>query len=85
MIGPERDWLMTAFEVYASLALEQFEKAVVNFVSVVEIFNTLRSWLGSKEDYKIGFRELYTPVMSNIHKLMQSVKRSVRTVQYFKA
>lgn len=43
VIGPENDFIITAFEVYASLALEQFEKAVVNFVSVVEIINTLRS------------------------------------------
>ena len=43
MIAPEKDLLITTFEVYASLALEQFEKAVVNFVSVVEIINTLRS------------------------------------------
>ena len=44
---------------YGYFALGQFEKAVENFVSAVEIFDTLRSLLKSKDGWKINFRELY--------------------------
>ena len=39
--------------------IEQFDKAVDNFVSAVETFNTLRSCLKSKDEWKISFREIY--------------------------
>jgi len=39
--------------------LEQYENAVDNFVSAVETFNTLRSCLKSKDEWKMNFRELY--------------------------
>ena len=35
----------------------QFENAVVNFVSAVEVFNTMRSLLKSEDDLKMRFRE----------------------------
>ena len=38
--------------------LEQFEKAVDSFVYAVNIFNSLRSLLKSKDNWKIRFREL---------------------------
>ena len=40
-------------------SLEQFDNAVDNFVSAVEAFDTLRSCLRSKDDWKINFREVY--------------------------
>ena len=41
------------------LSLEQFENAVDNFVYAVNIFNSLRSLLKSKDNWKIRFRELH--------------------------
>ena len=40
-------------------SLGQFEIALDKFVSAVEVFNTLRSFLKSEDDWKINFRELY--------------------------
>ena len=41
-------------------SLEEFDNAVDKFVCAVEAFNTLRSWLRSKDQWKIlNFRELY--------------------------
>ena len=40
-------------------SLEQFENAVDNFVYAVSIFNSLRSLLKSKDNWKIKFRELH--------------------------
>ena len=40
------------------LSLGQFENALDKFVSAVEVFNTLRSFLKSEDDWKINFREL---------------------------
>ena len=41
------------------ISLEQFESAVDNFVHAVNIFNSLRSLLKSKDNWKIRFRELH--------------------------
>ena len=41
------------------LSLEQFENAVDNFIYAVNIFNSLRSLLKSKDNWKIRFRELH--------------------------
>ena len=43
--------------VYFSLG--QFEIALDKFVSALKVFNTLRSFLKSEDDWKINFRELY--------------------------
>ena len=40
-------------------SLGQLENALDNFVSAVEVFNTLRSFLRSEDDWKINFRELH--------------------------
>ena len=40
-------------------SLEQMENAVDNFVSAVDAFNSLRSLLKSKDNWKIKFRELH--------------------------
>ena len=40
-------------------SLGQFEIALDKFVSAVEAFNTLRSFLKSEDDWKINFRELH--------------------------
>ncbi|XP_044170137.1 tetratricopeptide repeat protein 28-like [Acropora millepora] len=40
-------------------SLGQFENALDKFDSAVKVFNTLRSSLKSKDDWKINFRELY--------------------------
>ncbi|XP_044170336.1 tetratricopeptide repeat protein 28-like, partial [Acropora millepora] len=40
-------------------SLGQFEIALDKFVSAVEAFNTLRSFLKSEDDWKMNFRELY--------------------------
>ena len=40
-------------------SLGQFEKALDKFVSAVKVFDTLRSFLKSEDDWKIKFRELY--------------------------
>ena len=40
-------------------SLEQFENAVDYFVSAVDAFNSLRSLLESKDNWKVKFRELY--------------------------
>ena len=39
--------------------LEEIEKAVDNFFSAVDVFNTLRSLLKSQYNWKINFRELH--------------------------
>ncbi|XP_074627332.1 uncharacterized protein LOC141885317 [Acropora palmata] len=40
-------------------SLGQFENALDKFDSAVKVFNTLRSFLKSEDDWKINFRELY--------------------------
>ena len=40
-------------------SLEQMEKAVDNFVSAVDVFNSLRSLLKSEDNWKIKFREVH--------------------------
>ncbi|XP_044170138.1 tetratricopeptide repeat protein 28-like [Acropora millepora] len=40
-------------------SLGQFENAWDKFVSAVKVFNTLRSFLKSEDDWKINFRELH--------------------------
>ena len=42
---------------YAYFSLEQFENAVGNFVSALNVFNSLRSLLKSKDCWKIKYRE----------------------------
>ena len=42
-------------------SLEQMENAVDNFVSAVDVFNSLRSLLKSEDNWKINFRELHEP------------------------
>ena len=44
---------------YGYFSLEQFENAVDNFVSAVDAFNTMRSYLESNDECKINFRGLY--------------------------
>ena len=41
------------------LCLEQMKKAVDNFFSAVDAFNSLRSLLKSKDNWKVNFRELH--------------------------
>ena len=41
------------------LSVGQFESALHNFVSAVQVFNTLRSLLRSEDGWKIYFRELH--------------------------
>ena len=48
--------------------LGQFDIAVDNFVSAVGVFNTLRSLLKSKDDWKIKFRELNDTTYTSLWK-----------------
>ena len=47
-------------------SLEQFENAADNFGCSVEAFNAVRSFLKSKDDWKIKFRELYETTCSGL-------------------
>ena len=48
------------------LKLGQFDIAVDNFVSAVNVFNTLRSLLTSEDNWKIKFRELYETTYTSL-------------------
>ena len=41
------------------LSLREFEKALDKFLSAVKVFNSLRSFLESEDDWKMKFREYY--------------------------
>ena len=44
----------------------QFDNAVNNFVSAVDVFNTLRSQLKSEDIWKIKFREIYSTTYTSL-------------------
>ena len=46
--------------------LGQFDIAVGNFVSAVDVFNTLRSLLNSEDNWKIKFRDLYETTYTSL-------------------
>ena len=60
----DRDGEGTSYKNIGSayFSLEQFENAVDNFVSAVNVFNFLRSLLKSKDNWKIKYRERYDKV-----------------------
>ena len=48
------------------LFLEETENAVVNFVSAVDVFNSLRSQLKSHNNWKINFRQLHEAAYNHL-------------------
>ena len=46
--------------------LEETENALDNFVSAVDVFNSLRSLLKSQDNWKINFRELYEAAYTSL-------------------
>ena len=57
MIGAEKQKLITTLEANTFLLIEQFQNAVNNFVSAVDVFDTLRFLLKSEDHWKINFRQ----------------------------
>ncbi|XP_044165619.1 tetratricopeptide repeat protein 28-like [Acropora millepora] len=57
-------------------SLEQFENAVDNFVCAVESFNTMRSYLTSKDDWKINFRELHEGSYTGLWRSLLRIKKT---------
>ena len=60
--------------------LEEFENAVDNFVSAVEAFNTLRSCLKSKDEWKMNFRELYEETYTGLWMLLLRIGKVDETL-----
>ena len=54
-------------------SLQQFQSAVNNYVSAVKTFNSLRSLLMSKDDWKITFRELHETTYTALWRSLLSV------------
>ncbi|KAK2557074.1 hypothetical protein P5673_020951, partial [Acropora cervicornis] len=63
---------------YGYFSLGQFEKAVDNFVSAVEVFHTLRSLLKSEDGWKINFRQLYETTYTGLWRSLLKIGRSRR-------
>ena len=55
-------------------SLEQFQNAADNFGCSVEVFNTVRSCLKSKDDWKINFRELHETTYTGLWKSLLRIK-----------
>ncbi|XP_015751780.1 PREDICTED: uncharacterized protein LOC107331683 [Acropora digitifera] len=57
----------------AYFSIEQFEDAVNNFVSAVDVFNSLRSLLKSKDVWKINFRQQHEETYAALWKSLLMV------------
>ena len=57
------------------LFLEETENAVVNFVSAVDVFNSLRSQLKSQDNWKINFREVHEKAYITLWVSLLRIKR----------
>ena len=58
-----------------NFSLEQFQNAADNFGYSVEVFNTVRSCLKSKDDWKINFRELHETTYTGLWKSLLRIKK----------
>ncbi|XP_044165638.1 tetratricopeptide repeat protein 28-like [Acropora millepora] len=56
-------------------SLEQFENAVDNYGNAVEALNAVRSFLKSKDDWKIIFRELYETTYTGLWKSLLKIEK----------
>ena len=52
------------------VSVEQFENALHNFVSAVQVFNTLRSLLRSEDGWKIYFHKLHDKTYTALRRLL---------------
>ena len=78
MIGAEKEELITRLETYTVyFFIEQCGKAVNNFVSAEDVFDTLRFLLKSEDHWKINFRQQHEETTTTVWRSLLKIDEAL--------